>query len=73
MTPGAGPAGPGVPPRTGAPRIIVVGGGVAGLATAGLLARGGAEVVLLERHGALGGRAGRLTIDGHTFDTGPSW
>ncbi|WP_062464990.1 phytoene desaturase family protein [Demequina soli] len=55
------------------PRIVVVGGGVAGLATAGLLARGGAEVVLLERHGSLGGRMGRVEVAGHTFDSGPSW
>ncbi|MDN4477778.1 phytoene desaturase family protein [Demequina sp. SYSU T00039] len=59
--------------RTGAPRIVVIGGGVAGLATAGLLARGGAQVTLLERNATLGGRSGRLTVAGHTFDTGPSW
>ncbi|WP_062382607.1 phytoene desaturase family protein [Demequina iriomotensis] len=56
-----------------APRIVVVGGGVAGLATAGLLARGGAEVTLVERHAALGGRTGRVEIAGHTFDSGPTW
>ncbi|WP_296667121.1 FAD-dependent oxidoreductase, partial [Demequina sp.] len=60
-------------PRTGAPRIVIIGGGVSGIATAGLLARGGAEVVLLERHTSLGGRSGRLEISGHVFDTGPSW
>ena len=32
-----------------APRVAVVGGGIAGLATAALLARGGARVTLLER------------------------
>lgn len=56
-----------------APRIVVIGGGVAGLATAGLLARGGASVTLLERHADLGGRSGRLRVAGHVFDTGPSW
>ncbi|MDN4476100.1 phytoene desaturase family protein [Demequina sp. SYSU T00192] len=55
------------------PRIAVIGGGVAGLATAGLLARGGADVVLLERHASLGGRMGRVEVAGHTFDSGPSW
>lgn len=59
--------------RSGAPRIVVIGGGVAGLATAGLLARGGAQVTLLERNAQVGGRAGRLSIAGHVFDTGPSW
>ncbi|SEJ56800.1 phytoene desaturase family protein [Demequina mangrovi] len=55
------------------PRIVVIGGGVSGLATAGLLARGGAEVVLVERHPTLGGRAGRVEVAGHTFDAGPTW
>lgn len=55
------------------PRVVVVGAGIAGLATAALLARGGAEVTVLERHDRLGGRAGRLTTEGFTFDIGPSW
>jgi len=54
-------------------RAAVVGGGVAGLATAALLARGGLEVTLVERHDTLGGRAGRVTTHGFTFDSGPSW
>ncbi|MFW7414910.1 phytoene desaturase family protein [Demequina sp. SO4-18] len=53
--------------------VIVIGGGVGGLATAALLARGGADVTLVERHEQVGGRAGRLEVDGYTFDTGPSW
>ncbi|WP_227589967.1 phytoene desaturase family protein [Demequina pelophila] len=56
-----------------APRIVVIGGGVGGLATAGLLARGGARVTLLEARDQLGGRSGRLEVDGHVYDTGPSW
>ncbi|WNM27382.1 phytoene desaturase family protein [Demequina capsici] len=55
------------------PRIVVIGGGIGGLATAGLLARGGARVTLLERHAQLGGRAGRWQRAGYTWDTGPSW
>ena len=44
--------------------------------TAGLLARRGYEVTLLERGTAVGGRAGSLTIadaPGFRWDTGPSW
>ena len=51
----------------------MVGGGISGLATAALLARGGADVTVLERHDQTGGRAGRWEVDGFTFDTGPSW
>nr|WP_298985953.1 phytoene desaturase family protein [uncultured Micrococcus sp.] len=54
-------------------RVVVVGGGFAGLATAGLLARDGHQVTLLERQSGLGGRAGRWSAEGFTFDTGPSW
>ncbi|NMR19716.1 phytoene desaturase [Cellulomonas fimi] len=54
-------------------RVVVVGGGIGGLATASLLARGGADVTLLERHERVGGRAGTLELDGFRFDTGPSW
>lgn len=54
-------------------RTIVIGGGVAGLATAGLLAREGHEVVVLEKNDRVGGRAGVIERDGFRFDTGPSW
>ena len=54
-------------------RVVVIGGGIGGLAAAALLARGGAQVTLLERHERLGGRFGTLEIDGFRFDTGPSW
>lgn len=53
--------------------VAIVGGGIAGLATAALLAADGHEVDLFERSDALGGRAGSLAVDGFRFDTGPSW
>ncbi len=52
---------------------IVIGGGITGLATAGLLAREGHRVTLLEKQPQIGGRAGRWEKDGFRFDTGPSW
>ncbi|MFK3678409.1 phytoene desaturase family protein [Microbacterium sp. NPDC090218] len=54
-------------------RVVVIGAGVAGLATAGLLAREGHEVVVLEKNDRVGGRAGSIERDGFRFDSGPSW
>lgn len=54
-------------------RAVVIGGGIAGLATAALLARDGHEVELFERHHELGGRARVVERDGYRFDSGPSW
>ena len=54
-------------------RVAVVGGGIAGLATAALLAADGHEVDLFEQRSELGGRAGSRERNGFRFDTGPSW
>lgn len=55
------------------PTAIVIGGGIAGLATATLLGHKGYNVTLIEQGNMLGGRAGWLTVNGFSFDTGPSW
>lgn len=54
-------------------RTVLIGAGIAGLATAALLAREGHRVLVLERNARAGGRAGSLECDGFRFDTGPSW
>jgi len=53
-------------------RVVVVGAGLGGLATAIRLAAAGREVTVLERESVPGGRAGIWESDGHRFDTGPT-
>ncbi|MFN2289223.1 MAG: phytoene desaturase family protein [Chromatocurvus sp.] len=55
------------------PKTIVIGAGFAGLAAACHLARGGFDVVVVERHDQAGGRARTFTEEGFRFDMGPSW
>jgi phytoene desaturase len=52
--------------------VVVVGAGLGGLACALHLAGRGRQVTVLEREAVPGGRAGRLTLDGYEFDTGPT-
>jgi phytoene desaturase len=59
-----------VPGRT--ERVVVVGAGLAGLATALRLRGAGREVTVVERADGPGGRAGRVERDGYALDTGPS-
>ena len=56
-----------------AQRVVVIGAGMGGLASASLLAKDGYDVTLLEAHDHVGGRAGNWEKDGFRFDTGPSW
>lgn len=51
--------------------VVVVGGGVAGLVTAHLLAEAGCEVVVIEREPVLGGLARSYVYDDFVFDVGP--
>ncbi len=54
-------------------KVIVIGGGFAGLSAASSLAKKGFDVTLLEKNTEIGGRARKLEIDGFVFDMGPSW
>jgi phytoene desaturase len=54
-------------------KAIVIGSGFSGLSVASFLARDGWNVTVLEKHSIPGGRARKMTVDGFTFDMGPSW
>ncbi|HMN97635.1 MAG TPA: phytoene desaturase family protein [Phycisphaerales bacterium] len=60
-------------PRTSsAPRVVIVGGGLAGLSAAVELARRGATVTIVERNRHLGGKMNVLAERGFSFDMGPT-
>jgi UDP-galactopyranose mutase len=52
-------------------RVVVVGGGLGGLASAARLAKLGHEVTLLERSAQLGGAVTTVEQDGFAWDAGP--
>ena len=54
-------------------KIVIIGGGIAGLASACFLAKAGKQVTLLEKNSAVGGRCRSFEAEGFTFDMGPSW
>lgn len=54
-------------------RVGIIGAGPGGLASAMLLASSGCEVTVFESRDHVGGRTGRITADGFTFDIGPTF
>ena len=56
-----------------AKKAVVIGAGYSGLATAGLLAQQGWQVIVIEKNGLCGGRAQTYSEKGFIFDMGPSW
>ena len=53
-------------------RIVVIGAGLGGLASAALLARAGHDVTVLDRNEWIGGKSRRIDVAGQRIDTGPS-
>jgi phytoene desaturase len=53
-------------------RVVVVGAGVGGLAAAARLAAQGHRVTVCESSSQTGGKLGTLSVQGFSFDTGPS-
>jgi phytoene desaturase len=54
-------------------RVLIVGAGPGGLATAMLLAKAGLEVTVLEKEPRVGGRTSPIAGDGFSFDLGPTF
>jgi len=54
-------------------RIIVIGSGLAGMASASYLAKAGHKVKVIEKNMTYGGRLQTYEEKGFTFDLGPSW
>ena len=52
--------------------VLVIGSGIGGLCAAGLCARGGREVLVLEAHHQPGGAAHGFQRQGYHFESGPS-
>lgn len=54
-------------------KVVVIGAGFSGLATACYLAKAGYTVTILEKNAWVGGRAHTVKEKGFSFDFGPSW
>jgi phytoene desaturase len=54
-------------------KVVVVGTGIGGSGVSALLAKEGAEVIVLERNNFPGGKAASFERDGFIYDTGVHW
>jgi len=53
--------------------IAIIGAGPGGLTTGMILAKRGYKVSIFEKEGMVGGRNAPITMNGYTFDTGPTF
>ncbi|KAJ5483053.1 Phytoene desaturase [Penicillium diatomitis] len=53
-------------------KVVVIGAGVGGIATAARLAQCGLDVSVYEKNDFVGGKCSSIVEDGHRFDRGPS-
>jgi phytoene dehydrogenase-like protein len=51
-------------------KVVIIGAGIGGIATAVCLAKNGYSVSVFEKNSVPGGRCGQLIRDGHRFDLG---
>ena len=54
-------------------KIIIIGSGPGGLASAMILSKRGFDVTVYERKSVVGGRTSPIKTDGFTFDVGPTF
>lgn len=54
-------------------KVLIIGAGFGGLAQALLSAKGGDDVLVIEKNEMAGGRSSVYSEGGYTFDMGPSW
>lgn len=54
-------------------KVLIIGAGIGGLGAAGLFAKKGYDVTVVEKNANLGGRANIFESSGFKFDMGPSW
>ncbi len=64
--------GHGFPARASADRIVIIGAGIAGLATAVRLSAWGANVTVFESADRVGGKIAEIAIGGQAIDCGPT-